>query len=114
MGFLDNLFGSGTEEKVSKAVDEAVVQGKKLGEKAVKKGKEAAKVAKEKATEAKYKVQIEKLKYSIGNEVVKIGLPIAKNDAKVKPLIDKIHELEKSLKKGANKPVNKAKKSSKK
>ena len=45
---------------------------------------------------------------------MKIGLPIAKNDAKVKPLIDKIHELEKSLKKGANKPVNKAKKSSKK
>ena len=98
MGFLDDLFGSGTEKKVSQVVDETVEKGKELGEKAMAKGKVVAKVAKEKATEAKYKVQIEKLKYSIGNEVVKAGLPITKNDTKIKSLLEKINELEKQVK----------------
>lgn len=120
MGFLDDLFGKGTEKQVSKMVDETMEKGKEFGEKAMAKGKVMAKVAKEKAIEAKYKVEIEKLKYSIGNEVVKSGLPIAKNDAKVKPLLDKISSLEKLLKGSTSKTTakktakNTAKKATKK
>jgi polyhydroxyalkanoate synthesis regulator phasin len=98
MGFLDDLFGKGTEKQVSKVVDETVEKGREFGEKAMAHGKVMAKVAKEKAIEAKYTLQIEQLKYSIGTEVVKKGLPIAKNDEKIKPLLDKICDLEKKLK----------------
>lgn len=98
MGFLDDLFGKGTEKQVSKVVDETMEKGREFGEKAVAQGKVMAKVAKEKAIEAKYTLQIEQLKYSIGNEVAKSGLPIAKNDEKIKPLLDKISALEKKLK----------------
>lgn len=98
MGFLDDLFGKGTEKQVSKVVDETMEKGREFGEKAVAQGKVMAKVAKEKAIEAKYTLQIEQLKYSIGNEVVKKGLPIAKNDEKIKPLLDKVSVLEKKLK----------------
>lgn len=98
MGFLDDLFGKGTEKQVSKVVDETMEKGREFGEKAVAQGKVMAKVAKEKAIEAKYTLQIEQLKYSIGNEVVKKGLPIAKNDEKIKPMLDKVNVLEKKLK----------------
>ena len=98
MGFLDDLFGKGTEKQVSKVVDETMEKGREFGEKAVAHGKVMAKVAKEKAIEAKYTLQIEKLKYSIGSEVVKKGLPIAKNDEKIKPMLDKVNVLEKKLK----------------
>lgn len=98
MGFLDDLFGKGTEKQVSKVVDETMEKGREFGEKAMAQGKVMAKVAKEKAIEAKYTLQIEQLKYSIGNEVVKRGLPIAKNDEKIKPLLDKVSVLEKKLK----------------
>ncbi|MBR4313756.1 MAG: hypothetical protein IKP66_02485 [Lachnospiraceae bacterium] len=98
MGFLDDLFGKGTEKQVSKVVDETMEKGREFGEKAMAHGKVMAKVAKEKAIEAKYTLQIEKLKYSIGSEVVKAGLPIAKNDEKIKPLLDKVSVLEKKLK----------------
>lgn len=98
MGFLDDLFGKGTEKQVSKVVDETMEKGREFGEKAMAQGKVMAKVAKEKAIEAKYTLQIEQLKYSIGNEVVKKGLPIAKNDEKIKPMLDKVNVLEKKLK----------------
>lgn len=98
MGFLDDLFGKGTEKQVSKVVDETMEKGREFGEKAMAQGKVMAKVAKEKAIEAKYTLQIEQLKYSIGNEVVKKGLPIAKNDEKIKPMLDKVSALEKKLK----------------
>ena len=98
MGFLDDLFGKGTEKQVSKVVDETMEKGREFGEKAMAQGKVMAKAAKEKAIEAKYTLQIEQLKYSIGNEVVKKGLPIAKNDEKIKPMLDKVSVLEKKLK----------------
>lgn len=98
MGFLDDLFGKGTEKQVSKVVDETMEKGREFGEKAVAQGKVMAKVAKEKAIEAKYTLQIEQLKYSIGNEVVKKGLPIEKNDEKIKPMLDKVSALEQKLK----------------
>ena len=98
MGFLDDLFGKGTEKKVTQAVDDAVVKGKEFSEMAVETGKVAAKVMKEKGKEAKATIQIEKLKYSIGDAVVKSGLPITKNDAKIKPMLDKIEELKKVIK----------------
>ena len=112
MGFLDDLFGSGTEKKVSKVVDETVAMGKEFGEKVVEQGKVAAKVAKETAYDVKCKAEIETLKYSIGSEVVKRGLPIAKNDAKIKPMLDKIKKLEKGVKE--NKSQAKSKKTGKK
>ena len=59
MGFLDDLFGKGTEEKVSNAVDVTMQKGKVLGKKAIAKGKVVAGAAKEKAEIAKYKVQID-------------------------------------------------------
>lgn len=109
MGFLDDVFGKGTEKKVTQAVDEAVVKGKEFSEMAVETGKVAAKVMKEKGKEAKATIQIEKLKYSIGDAVVKSGLPIAKNDAKIKPMLDKIEELKKVIKSvNSNETIKKA------
>ena len=43
MGFLNDMFGHGTEEKVSVVVDETVKKGKAIGKKVVAKGKVAAK-----------------------------------------------------------------------
>ena len=118
MGFLDDLFGKGTEKQVSKVVDDTMEKGKEFSEKAVAQGKVWAKVAKEKATEAKYTLQIEQLKYSIGSEVIKKGLPIAKNDEKIKPLLDKVRALENKLKGNrtvtSKKTAKKAAKTSKK
>ena len=118
MGFLDDLFGAGTEKKVSAVVDETMVKGKEFSEKVVEQGKLAAKAAQEKANEVKCMAEIETLKYSIGSEVVKKGLPIAKNDAKIKPMLDKIKKLEQKAKGSSTKTTKttkaKAKKTAKK
>lgn len=103
MSFLDKLFAKETKKKVSEVADETIKKGKVIGKKVVAKGKVAAKVVKEKTEVAKQKILIEKTKLAIGNEVVKKGLPIAKNDPTIKPLLDKVKELENKDKKSSKK-----------
>ena len=104
------LFGilSKDEAKVKKTVDETVAKGKKVGEKVVEKGKEIGKevlkkgkalsnVAKIQAEIIKCKGLIEKEKYTIGNEVVKTGLPIPKNNEKISVALDKIEAYNKKI-----------------
>lgn len=104
------LFGmsSKDEAKVKKTVDETVKKGKKVGEKVVargkeigkkvlKKGKELSNVAKIQAEIIKCKGLIEKEKYTIGNEVVKSGLPIPKNNEKINAALDKIEAYNKKI-----------------
>ena len=89
------------EKKVKKTVDETVKNGKKvsekvvakgkeIGKKVIKKGKELTNVAKIQAEILKCKGFIEKEKYIIGSEVVKVGLPIAKNNEKIIAALAKI------------------------
>ena len=120
MGFLDDLFGNGTEEEVSKVVSETAKKGQEFSKMAVKEGtklanrakSEAEKVVKEakkKTAEAKRKLEIEKLKYTIGDEMVKKGLPAPKSDSKIASLLLKVRELEGKAKKQVKKAEKKVK-----